>query len=142
MTATTATAAPINNQGAPVAPIFPLSIVLPDAGPDAKFVGIIISACGKKREAIFLLPGDSNDANWQAQMDWAASIGGELPDRVEGALLFAIMPDEFKSDWYWTREQRADDSGFAWVQDFGVGGQDWLSKSNGCRARAVRRLPI
>jgi hypothetical protein len=75
-------------------------------------------------------------------MDWAKSIGGELPDRCESALLFATMKDEFSPEWYWSRAQHAADSGYAWLQHFGTGSQSYDPKSYEGRARAVRRLEI
>ena len=118
---------------------YPITIPFPKLNPGEKFVGVIVSADGKYRRALILLPGESEPNNWQAQMEWAASIGGDLPDRVESALLFATLREEFKPDWYWTREQHAAYSGYALVQDFGNGGQLNNRKSGNGRARAVRR---
>jgi len=50
--------------------------------------------------------------------------------------------EAFADGWYWTSTQYAGDSDFAWVQDFLGGDQNGGPKSNGCRARAVRRLAI
>lgn len=111
-----------------------------DAG--ERYVGTIISADGSRNHHIILLPGEQNNVKWQAAMDWAASIGGELPDRCESALLFATMQDEFESEWYWLREQHVSDSDYAWCQDFDNGSQDYTNKINELRARAVRRLVI
>ncbi len=49
------------------------------------------------------------------------------------------MDDE---SWYWSSTQRAEGSGYAWVQDFGGGNQYGGHKDNGYRARAVRRVLI
>ena len=122
--------------------IFTVSTAMPNMNPGERYVGAIISADGSISQHLILLPGDNDDASWQKQMDWAASIGGELPDRVEGALLFATMKDEFKPEWYWTREQHATGSAYAWMQDFLNGHQGtWLKGGHG-RARAVRRVAI
>lgn len=121
---------------------YPITIQLPQLNPGEKFAGVIVSADGKYRHALILLPGEAEPANWQAQMDWAKSIGGDLPDRVESALLFATLHDEFKQEWYWTNEQHAADSDCACMQDFGNGSQDYNPKSYYYRARAVRRSPI
>jgi hypothetical protein len=120
----------------------PILISFPTLNEGEKWVGVVISADGTKREHIILLPGDNEDASWKAQMDWAASIGGELPDRTESALLFATMKDEFKPEWYWTREQHAASAGCAWCQYFYDGSQHYDNKSAALRARAVRRLII
>ncbi|MBR7792343.1 DUF1566 domain-containing protein [Undibacterium sp. FT147W] len=109
----------------------------PNAG--EQYVGSIISADGKKREHIILLPGELTGDNWDDSMTWAASIGGELPDRVESALLFATLKDQFHAEGYWTREQDAHDDGYAWMQSFISGNQNDIRKSVKYRARAVRR---
>jgi len=121
---------------------YPLTIQFPQLNPGEKFVGVIVSADGKYRHALILLPGEAEPNDWKAQMNWAASIGGDLPDRVESALLFATLRDEFKPEWYWSGEQRAASSDCAWVQDFGNGYQDDSRKSGYFRARAVRRVVI
>jgi len=110
--------------------------------PGEKYVGTIISADGSRNHHLILLPGEIENSKWKKAMEWAESIGGELPDRCEGALLFATMKDEFKPEWYWTREQPASDSTYAWSQGFLSGRQGFYTKTDGCRARAVRRLEI
>jgi hypothetical protein len=106
-----------------------------------KYVGTIISADGSRNHHIILLPGAVSGMTWKDAKTWAESIGGELPDRVEGALLFATMKNEFEEECYWTREPHASDSGSAWFQRFLNGYQD-DSVSGELRARAVRRLII
>lgn len=118
---------------------YPLTIPFPQLNPGEKFVGVIVSSDGKYHHALILLPGEAEPADWQTQMDWATSIGGDLPDRVESALLFATLRDEFKPEWYWTKDQPAADGGYAWMQHFGVGNQRYDRKSSYYRARAVRR---
>ena len=112
-----------------------------DIQQDCEYVGLIASADGSKSHHIILLPGEFNGP-WKDAMAWAESIGGELFDRCEGALLFATMKDQFKSEWYWTREQHASDSDYAWGQGFHYGYQDSGHKDISYRARAVRRLPL
>lgn len=121
---------------------YPITIPFPQINPGEKFAGVIVSADGKYRHALILLPDEAEPANWQAQMDWAASIGGDLPDRVESALLFATMRDEFKPEWYWTKELPAAHADYAFGQHFGGGGQYSDRKSTKYHVRAVRRLPI
>lgn len=48
----------------------------------------------------------------------------------------------FDKVWYWSSTQRAADSDYAWVQNFGNGGQNGYHKSGYYRARAVRRIKI
>lgn len=107
-----------------------------------KYVGTITSADGSRNHHIILLPGSVSGKTWNAAKEWAASIGGELPDRVESPLLFATMKDEFEQECYWTREAYASGSGFAWCQGFGYGFQGSYGIVTKLRARAVRRLII
>jgi len=107
-----------------------------------RYVGTIISADGSRNHHIILLPGAVNEKTWKDAKAWAESIGGELPDRTEGALLFATLKDEFEEQWYWTREVHASDSGYAWCQFFHHGTQYIYDIYNKLRARAVRRLII
>jgi len=123
-------------------PSFPISVPFPSLNEGEKFVGVIISADGSRRHYLILLPGEKKGAKWQQAMEWAQSLGGELPDRVESALLFATMKAVFAPEWYWTREQLASDAGFAWGQGFHDGYQHYDHKSYEGRARAVRRLAI
>ena len=105
------------------------------------YAGAIINPDGTGHHAI-LLPGDNDDASWDKQMEWAASIGGDLPDRVEQALLYKHLPDQFKKEWYWSNTQHASDSDCAWCQIFYFGYQSNNRKSTELRARAVRRSVI
>ena len=87
-----------------------------------------------------LLPGDNDDANWQAQMDWAKFIGGDLPNRIEQAYLNAHHADLFKKEAYWSNQLNGD--GWAWCQSFYGGSQINDHTDYALRARAVRRLII
>ena len=109
---------------------------------DERYIGTIISADAGRNHHIILLPGDADEADWETQMNWAKAQGGELPDRVESALLFSTMKDEFKEDWYWTREQHASYASYAWYQNFRRGDQRSYHTYSTLRARAVRRLII
>ena len=100
------------------------------------YTGAIIQPDGTGHHVI-ILPGDNDDADWNAQMEWAKSIGGDLPDRVEQSLLYKHMPEQFKKDWYWSNTQR--EAGSAWFQGFHDGYQLWSFTYSKCRARAVRR---
>ena len=114
---------------------------VPEVKEGETYIGAIIKADGTGNH-IILLPGDNDRAEWQAAMDWAKSIGGDLPDRVEQALMFSDHKDLFKVDWCWSNTQHAPDASCAWFQSFIYGRQNHYSKSAGLRARAVRRLPI
>ena len=92
---------------------------------------------------IILLPGDNDDANWQDALDWAASLGGDLPNRIEQLMLWANHRDQFQKDWYWSNETYERDPAYVWYQHFTYGHQLNVHKDDDyCRARAVRRLPI
>lgn len=88
---------------------------------------------------VILLPGDVSKT-WKKAMEWAASVGGDLPTPAEQCLLRANRPDEFKRDYYWSNKQSESDSGGAWGQGFGNGSQVTCRKSYEFRARAVRRV--
>lgn len=105
------------------------------------YVGAIVKADGAGHH-IVLLPGDNNAASWQAQMEWAKSIGGDLPSRIEQAMLFAYHHDAFKPTWYWSNEQLAACSVYAWARNFIDGTQSYFYTDFKLRARAVRRVPI
>jgi hypothetical protein len=125
-----------------IASAYPITLSLPQLNAGEKYVGAIISADGTKRDHIILLPETKTDINWTDAMTWAKSIGGDLPNRCESALIFATMKDQFEPKWHWTNEQHAGSSACAWVQGFNDGSQDGFHKSNEYRARAVRRLSV
>lgn len=87
-------------------------------------------------------------SNWGELTKWAASLDIDsrrdfhLPYRKEQALCFANVPELFKPEWYWSREQLESISSIAWSQDFHNGNQLNWGKANDFRARAVRRLII
>jgi len=105
------------------------------------YAGAIINPDGTGHH-IILLADDHDDTTWDKAMAWAKEQGGDLPNRVESALLFNQSKDQFKQAWYWTNEQHASYSSYAWYQNFGYGLQDGSDKYYELRARAVRRLPI
>ncbi len=104
------------------------------------YIGAIVKADGTGHR-IVLLPGDNKAASWQAQMEWAKSIGGNLPSRIEQTMLFAYHHDAFKPTWYWSNEQHAAYSGYAWYQYFGSGLQYYSTTSNRLRARRDAQNP-
>jgi hypothetical protein len=116
-------------------------IQIPPLAEGEIYVGSIGDAQGNLHHVI-LLPGDNDDATWSAQMAWAESIGGDLPTRIELAMLWANRRDQFKKDLYWSNETHHSESGWAWYQFFFNGYQDDYHLYHELRARAVRRLPI
>jgi len=118
------------------------TIPMPELAAGETYIATLFDAATQTGQHIILLDGDNNEATWEEQKAWAASIGGELPTRFEQALLYAKRKDLFQSDWYWSGEQHAVDSDFAWYQGFGYGYQLSNGTDNELRARAVRRLAI
>ena len=114
-------------------------IQLPPLAEGEIYLGGFVDANGDVTHTI-LLPGDNADSTWQAQMEWAKSIGGDLPTRVELAVAYAKHRDQFERDWYWSNEKEG--SGWAWSQNFYGGSQYCYGQSYEFRARAVRRLSI
>jgi hypothetical protein len=118
-------------------------IQLPPLAEGEVYVGAIGDKNGDFYHVV-LLSGDNDDANWQAQMAWAKSIGGDLPNRIEQAMLWANHRDQFQKAAYWsnTPDDDPDYSGWAWCQYFCNGCQYRDRQDVELRARAVRRLPI
>ena len=116
-------------------------LTIPPLTEGETYIGCIGDAAGNLHHVI-LLPGDNDDASWKKQMAWAKSIGGDLPNRIEQAMLWANHRDLFQKDWYWSNEQHASCSGSAWYQYFTSGTQTSGDIRYKLRARAVRRLPI
>ncbi len=118
-----------------------MQLQLPPLAEGEIYVGAIGDQLGSAYHLI-LLPGDNDDASWKDQMAWAKSIGGDLPNKVEQAMLWNTCRDQFQKDWYWSDQAWELDSSYAWTQDFYCGYQDSNRKGAELRARAVRRLPI
>ncbi|QEZ48525.1 DUF1566 domain-containing protein [Cupriavidus oxalaticus] len=108
--------------------------------PGEVYAGYLLGKDGEPGHHMILLPGEVS-MPWEKAMEWAASIGGDLPTRREQSLLYANVSENFKRDWYWSNTQYAGYSGYAWRQDFYDGGQDFYREGNEFRARAVRRIP-
>lgn len=116
-------------------------LTIPPLADGEIYIGAIGDAKGEIHHVV-LLPGDNDDATWQEQLDWAKSIGGDLPNRIEQAMLWANHRDQFQKDWYWSNETHHSEDGWAWFQGFYDGFQGSGHKAFNYRARAVRRLPI
>lgn len=111
---------------------------LPELMEGEKLAFSITLPDGKTTHTI-LLPGDESVPNWDAGMEMAKSVGADLPDRIEQAMLFAYMPEEFQKAAYWSNTQHAGISSYAWYQSFSNGGQRHDVKSSVLRVRFVRR---
>lgn len=114
---------------------------LPQLNEGETYIGLIGNAAGVAHH-IILLPGDNDEANHEAALEWAKSIGGDLPTRIEQAMLWANHKDLFQNDWYWSNETHSAAPAYAWCQDFYYGNQGNDHKLNELRARAVRRASI
>ena len=118
-----------------------MKLNLPELADGEIYAEAIGDAAGNLYHVV-LLPGDNDDDTHEAQLEWAKSIGGDLPSRIEKAMLLANHRDQFKKDWYWSNEIHHTESGWAWYQYFDTGGQHGNCRRSELRARAVRRLPI
>jgi hypothetical protein len=110
--------------------------------PGEKYAGIILGKDGAPDHHLILLPGEAESIKWEDAKKWATKAGGELPTRREQSLLHANLKEEFQPRWYWSSEQHASGSGYAWIQDFNDGYQLNYHELHEFRARAVRRLAI
>ena len=122
------------------------TIAIPAARPGERYIGSLIDPNGRMCHS-YLLPGDK-EKNWDDGLAWAKGLGGDLPSRVEQAMLFAHMPEEFKKKTYWSNTQYAcTDEQYActdeiWYQHFGIGYQYVFNRRYEIRVRAVRRVAI
>jgi hypothetical protein len=106
------------------------------------YAGIELGKNGEPSRHLILLPEEAEGLTWNEAKEWAKKNGGELPTRRQQSLLFANLKERFKEAWYWSGEEHASGSGFAWCQDFDDGNQYYLDESNKGRVRAVRSLII
>lgn len=104
------------------------------------YIGAIIGADGEGHHIILLSEHPKERMTWKEAMDWAQSVGGDLPTRIEQALLFDQKNAEFDTDWYWSNAQHAVQANYAWYQCFRRGYQDYDHEILTLRARAVRRV--
>lgn len=112
------------------------------------YAGIMRGRDGAPDYHLIVGPEFDGTSNWNELTKWAASLAidsrrdFDLPYRKKQALCFANVPELFKPEWYWSREQHESGSISAWFQRFSNGGQYIWGKDGDCRARAVRRLII
>ncbi|QUN56094.1 DUF1566 domain-containing protein [Burkholderia cenocepacia] len=120
-----------------------MQIQLPTLAEGEIYLGGFVDKNGDVTHTI-LLPGDNGRASWQEQMDWAKSIGGDLPTRVELVIAYEQHRDLFEKAAYWsnTPDDDPDYAGWAWYQHFHDGDQGTIRQDLELRARAVRRLSI
>ncbi len=109
---------------------------------DGEILVATLQITGNAPYHLILLPSEAESVTHEAATEWATSVGGELPNRHEQALLYAHHRDEFKRAWYWSSQQHESDPDYAWCQTFTSGYQYDNRRDGELRARAVRRLPI
>lgn len=117
-------------------------------GQGGTYAGLCRGVDGKPDYHLFVHAAEQESIKWQAALDWAKGLSADgytdfaLPTRKEQAVLFGNVPELFKPQWYWSCEQHAEYSDWAWLQDFTSGNQYGDRKGDDYRARAVRRLII
>ena len=111
---------------------------------DGAYAGISRGEDGQPDAHLVLLNGrPADDLSWNEAMKLAEqrTDGARLPTRLESALLYANLRDQFDvSKWHWTGTQYSEYR--AWVQDFYYGSQNDLGQEFEARVRFVRRFPI
>jgi len=116
---------------------------LPQLNEGEHLAGLCMVDCEPSHWVILLPAPPDKNLTWQGAIDWAKSVGGELPTRFESALLYANLRDQVDIDyWYWTGTQHEREPSWAWYQYFGYGDQHHGHKDFRGRARAVRRVPF
>jgi hypothetical protein len=114
---------------------------IPDLQPGEHYAGVVLDESGQVTHHLVLMaPRPDKKLQWQAAMDWAASVGGALPTRQEQALLYANCKPHIKPEWHWSSETHADDASYAWHCTFSLGYQGYSHKSAEGSAVAVRRV--
>ena len=104
------------------------------------FAGITLHE--DKLHALVLLSEDGEPMEWPDALEFAAKRDGVLPSRIDMLVLYKNLPVQFKKVWYWTSEVHPASADYAFIQNFGSGGQNDDHRGCGCRARAVRRVPL
>lgn len=114
---------------------------LPILAAGERYAGFVLDANGNIKHHLVLLPDrPSGRLEWQAAKAWAASVGGQLPDRQEHRLLCAnCAPQDLIHNWHWLSEACADNRHLAWFGNFDRGTQSFFRKTDNGAAVAVRR---
>ena len=115
---------------------------------EGEFMGIGRGTEGQPDYYVYRGPQSPKRLNHSAALKFAAACkhGGHrdwrVPDRTDGALLYANGRDQAKSGWHWLEPQSALYGASAWVQHFGNGAQYDYHKSYEFEVVLVRRVPI
>jgi len=106
------------------------------------YAGVTTSFSGRPY-ALVLLPDKAGSCvNWKTAGEWARSIGGDLPTRLDAALLFANLDKHLASSWVFISDGDEHPGNTDWGRVFNDG---WYSKyrnRSGFGAYAVRRIPL
>jgi len=106
-----------------------------------RVAGPILNADGTLSHYLIKMSGEAESkGNWSTAQAYANARGGEAPTLRELALMRTNLPDEFEGEAYWSAEEYAGDSSYAWSQGFDGGLQGHGLKSAALRAVAVRRF--
>jgi len=125
----------------------PAHVALPAAcialQPGERYAGMVLDDAGQlKHHLILMAQRPGKKLAWQPAMDWAASVGGTLPDRQEQSLLYANCKTHLPEGWSWSSQTHADDASCAWCCYFTSGYQSDDHKSYEGSAVAVRLIPL
>jgi hypothetical protein len=104
------------------------------------YAGLILGKNGDPDYHLILLADEVSDVSWPTAREWAASQGGELPNRRELALLFANRREAFDRAWYWSSEHHETRAQLVWGQNFSSGIQTVYGRPFRGHARAIRRV--
>lgn len=111
------------------------------------YAGLVRGDNGAPDYHLIVAERSMSPAIWKSAVEWAKDIivgrfnDYTLPKRKDQSVLFGNVPELFEKEWYWSCEEHSNTE-HAWVQNFDNGRQDYGLKTNGTRARAVRRVPI
>jgi len=105
------------------------------------WIGGIILPDRTTRHTI-LLPGEHKGLDFDKAQEYCKKLGGSAPERIEQGLAFKFHQKEFRPVAYWSCEQSAIRSSWAWGQHFCDGSQTSGTKSLKLAVRAVRRVVI
>lgn len=119
----------------------PVTLTLPTLAKGEHYAGIVLDENGQPSYHLVGLAAEFK-GRWADAVKWAEKQGGQLPDRREFRLQWVNARQHFKTEAYWSGEQVAGDSDYAWFQGFGYGDQYGTHKGNRLPARAVRRVII
>lgn len=109
--------------------------------PGERYAGMVLDQEGTLLHHLVLMAQrPDGDVKWQDAMDWAASVGGALPNRQEQALLYANCKPHLDAAWHWSSETYERDASYAWCCYFSDGDQGLSLKSYEGTAVAVRRI--